>query len=47
MAVEAFEWNPEEPGAEAKAIFQQGDILLDCLPGSRCTLRMAPKNAIK
>ena len=33
VAVKAFELHPNELGAEAKAIFQQGDILLDCLPG--------------
>ena len=32
-SVKAFELNPNELGEEAKAIFQQADILLDCLPG--------------
>ena len=31
--VKAFELNPNELSEKAKAIFQQGDILLDCLPG--------------
>jgi saccharopine dehydrogenase-like NADP-dependent oxidoreductase len=33
-AVKAFELNPNELPEQAKAIFQRGDILLDCLPGS-------------
>jgi saccharopine dehydrogenase-like NADP-dependent oxidoreductase len=33
-AVSAFELNPDGLSGEAVAIFQQGDILLDCLPGS-------------
>lgn len=32
--IEAFELNPKELSEEAKAIFRQGDLLLDCLPGS-------------
>jgi len=31
--VNAFELNPNELSEEAEAIFKQGDILLDCLPG--------------
>jgi saccharopine dehydrogenase-like NADP-dependent oxidoreductase len=33
-AVKAFELNPKKLSARAESIFQQGDILLDCLPGS-------------
>ncbi|MDX1333440.1 MAG: saccharopine dehydrogenase C-terminal domain-containing protein [Robiginitalea sp.] len=33
-AVEAFELNAKKLSEQAEAIFQQGDILLDCLPGS-------------
>jgi saccharopine dehydrogenase-like NADP-dependent oxidoreductase len=32
-SVKAFELNPNELSEETKAIFQQGDMLLDCLPG--------------
>ncbi|WP_420321396.1 saccharopine dehydrogenase family protein [Flagellimonas sp.] len=38
--VKAFELNQNELDEEAKTIFRQGDILLDCLPGS-----IAPKMA--
>ena len=39
-SVEAFQLNIAEPTEEMRTIFRQGDIILDCLPGS-----LAPKMA--
>ena len=39
-SIEAFQLSIDEPTEEMCAIFKQGDIILDCLPGS-----LAPKMA--